>query len=108
MESKMQILNRFAHLLEICDTTEVTEKLYEKLDILVYLHETIIQEKMQLKQNEIFLESLVMKFYLHGVTLCNIASGYKIKSDYLDNRFLSQNILLDISSLFTIGKWKLF
>lgn len=107
MEAKMKVLNRIMYLNESRDIAETLKHLYQNLDLLVYLHEILGQENVILKENEIFLESLVLKFYLHGISLYNIASGYKITSNYLDNKILSKNEIIDISSLFTVGRAQL-
>lgn len=107
MEVQKKVLNRFKYLIDTRDVDEVMKNLYQKLDLLVYLHEVLVQEKVQLRNNEVFLESLVMKFYLHGLTLRDIGRGFKIKSDYLDNAVLVNKEMIDISSLFTVGRAQL-
>jgi hypothetical protein len=104
MYKEFQWIKHFEDVLNSRNVDVVRNDLYEKLDLLVYLHEIIIQEKVTLKDNEIFLESLILKFYLHGLTIYNISKGYNIKSRYLDNKVLSKNLIIDISSLLTVGR----
>lgn len=107
MDRRTKVLARFIYLLDTRDIDEILKDLYLKLDLLVYLHEVLVQEKVELRDNETFLESLVMKFYLHGITLYQIGNGFKIQSNYLDNKILSKTDFIDISSLFTVGRAQL-
>jgi len=84
---------------------EIQKILYDDLDLLVYLHEILAEQKVPLEENEAMSEELIMKFYLHGLTICKIGETYEFKSA----RFNRSNILglIDVSSLLAVGRAQL-
>lgn len=95
----------FANNFEAKNIKEVQKLLYEDLDLLMYLHEVLAEKKVEIEVNEILSEELIMKFYLHGLTICKIGETYEFKSE----RFNHSNIsgLIDISSLLAVVRAQL-
>lgn len=84
---------------------EIQKMLYDDLDLLVYLHEVLAEKKVPIEENEALSEELIMKFYLHGLTICKIGETYEFKSE----RFNRSNVLglIDISSLLAVCRAQL-
>ncbi|RZL45743.1 MAG: hypothetical protein EOP00_16860 [Pedobacter sp.] len=106
-QQKVEWLMRLQHIFQAKNIVELKDDLYEKLDLLIYLHEILAEQKTSLKDNEQFLESLIVKFYLHGLTIHQITSGYKANSKYLNPEKISNFTFIDIPSLLTVGRAQL-
>lgn len=102
--NRIKWLFQLQKIIKTQNIPELESGLLEKLDLLVSLHDVLADKTTILADNEKFLESLILKFYLHGITICNISKGYKIQSKYLDDSQLSIHTFLDISSLLTVGR----
>ena len=89
------------------DIAVTRNDLYDQLDLLAYLKETLVQEKVKVDEHDPMSEQLVIKFYLHGQSLAKIGEGFNITSKYLDTEPLSELRYIDISSLFAIGRAQL-
>jgi len=81
--------------------------LTDLLDLLVYLHEILAEENIQVDETEVLSEELVMKFYFHGLTLNNTSDGFNLKSKYYEYSKSSKVKLVDLSSILTIGRAQL-
>ncbi|WP_433778899.1 hypothetical protein [Flavobacterium anhuiense] len=84
---------------------EFQKILYEDLDLLLYLHEILADKNVQIEENEVLAEELIMKFYLHGLTICKIGETYEFKSERFDRSNISG--LIDISSLLAVVRAQL-
>ncbi|MCA6068713.1 hypothetical protein JI747_016210 [Chryseobacterium sp. RG1] len=79
----------------------IKNKLFNSTDLLVYLHEILTEENVQLESNDIYSEQLILKFHLQNLSLLDLSEGHSIKSKYYKNR--APHIkFLDISSVITI------
>jgi hypothetical protein len=91
---------RAIELLSKYDRHNLSENLQEYhfwVDTLIYLHEAISDEKVQIKYWQKFSETLLYKFSFHGLTLHSILSGLKLHSDYYKEE-MSGKTIIDISS----------
>lgn len=84
------------------DIKLVKKYLKKFTDILIYLNEVLAEKKVLLSENLIFSEQLLIKFYLHGLTVDKISDCYVLESEYFKNENLSKIKAVDISSLLTI------
>jgi hypothetical protein len=84
------------------DISVVKKYLKKFTDILIYLNEVLAEKKVSLSENLIYSEQLLIKFYLHGLTINKISDCYKLESDFFQNENFSKVEAIDISSLLTI------
>jgi len=96
-----------ANLYNANDVAKLRKQCNELLDLLAYLHEVLAEEKVAVEEYEIMSEQLVIKFYLHGITICKISEGFKLTSEYIKHPNLSKVDFVDISSLLTVGRAQL-
>ena len=89
------------------DLKVAQRQLVDLLDLLVHLHEVLAEKNVQVEDNEVLSEELIMKFYLHGLTVGKISDTYKLTSKYYDHPNMSKVDLIDISSLLTVGRAQL-
>lgn len=66
------------------------------IDTLIYLHEALVEEKIEIKYWEKPSETLLHKFSFHGIAIHNILSGIKLSSKYYKE--ISGKTITDISS----------
>lgn len=85
---------------------EIRHNLLNYLDLLLFLHEVLAEEKVPLNENEVLSEELLMKFYLHGISIHKISETYQLSSKYFSETF-SKVKFIDISSLLTVGRAQL-
>lgn len=89
----IEILNQY-HQKDL----EVSIKEYrELLDTLIYLHETLADLKIPMKNWQIYSDTLITKFFLHSNTLCVILSGINLESKHFQKEINNKKIL-DIPS----------
>lgn len=81
--------------------SEIKKKLFDSTDLLVYLHEILAEDNVQLEENDIYSEQLILKFHLQNLSLIDLSEGHSIKSKYYKNK-ASDIKFLDISSIITI------
>jgi len=84
------------------DIALVKKYLKKFTDILIYLNEVLAEKKVTLSENLIYSEQLLIKFYLHGLTVNKISDCYKLESEFFQNESFSKLEAIDISSLLTI------
>lgn len=107
MDKEIQWALEFRNLYVSKNIENAREYLIDFLDLLIYLHEVLIEEKVQIEQNEIMSEQLVMKFYLHGLSICKISESYILSSKYFKETDFSKVKFIDMSSLMTVGRAQL-
>ena len=71
------------------------------VDTLIYLHEAIAEEQVEIKYWQKDSETLFYKFVLHGLSLHHILSGLKLGSVYFKEEMNGKSTI-DISSARTI------
>ncbi len=103
-QEKIELLDSLHKLYKERDLEGIHNNLFEKLDLLGYLHEQLGEKKVKLKDNEILLESLIIKFYFHGLSICQLSKGFKIKSNFFETESFIKHDFIDISSILTIGR----
>jgi len=79
------------------DLSENLKEYHFWVDTLIYLHEAISEQNVQIKYWQKFSETLLYKFYFHGLTLHNILSGLELHSVYYGKE-MSGKTIIDISS----------
>lgn len=97
----------FANLFFSNDLPKLKEYVYDFLDLLIYLHEVLSEEKISIDENEVMSEELIIKFYLHGISICKITDTYEMTSKYFTNPKISDIRFIDISSLLAVGRSQL-
>ncbi len=100
---------RAIELLEKYNRYDLAENLNEYhllVDTLIYLHETISEEKVQIKYWQKDSETLFYKFAFHGLTLHQILHGLELKSIYYKDVMAGKKII-DISSAKTVLRTQL-
>lgn len=77
------------------------------LDLLIYLHEILAEDKVKVHESVIFSEELIIKFYFHGLTINKISEGFYFQSKYFANGAIAKEKFVDVSSILTIGRAQL-
>jgi hypothetical protein len=72
------------------------EEYHSFIDTLIFLHEAISEEKVQVKYWQKLSETLLHKFSFHGLTIHNILSGLELHSNYYKE--MSGKKITDIAS----------
>lgn len=83
------------------DLVENLAEYHLLVDTLIYLHEAIAEEQVQIKYWQKDSETLFYKFVFHGLTLHQIFNGLELSSVYYKDEMNGKNII-DISSAKTI------
>lgn len=68
------------------------------VDTLLYLHDTIAEQQMQIRYWQKESETLFYKFAFHGFSLHQILAGFKLNSIYYKDQMNDNKIFIDISS----------
>lgn len=106
MESFFNLWNFY----ESKDINLAREKLNNFLDILLFLNQVLAEEKLKAEEHDIYSEQLLIKFYLHGLTILKISDAYPIQSKYYREEIENANTsikMIDISSLMTVSRAQL-
>ncbi|HRG18220.1 MAG TPA: hypothetical protein PLP39_03965 [Flavobacterium lutivivi] len=84
-------------------------KIYFKdlLDLLIYLHEILAEDKVPVHESFLLSEELIIKFYFHGVTINKISEGFNFQSKYFGNGAVAKEKFVDVSSILTVGRSQL-
>ena len=77
------------------------------LDLLIYLHEVLAEDKVEVHESIILSEELIIKFYFHGLTINKISEGFNFQSKYFGNGAIAKEKFVDVSSILTIGRSQL-
>ncbi len=93
----IELINKFNRH----DSVENLKDYHQLVDTLIFLHEVISEEKVQIKYWQKDSETLFYKFAFHGLTLHNILSGLELKSSFYKEEISGKKII-DISSAKTI------
>lgn len=88
-------------LYESRNISNITERLFNISDILIYLHEILAEKNISLSEKDIYSEQLVIKFYLQNLSLIKLSDGHSLLSSYFPNTRTDIKFL-DISSIITI------
>ena len=73
------------------------DEFHNLIDSLLYLHETLADEKISIQSWQKDSEILLFKFSLHGMTLHDILTGLTLKSSYFERELHGKRVI-DISS----------
>lgn len=106
----MESILNFHHFFNSKDINLAREKLNKFLDILIFLNEVLAEEKFKAEEHDIYSEQLLIKFYLHGLTILKISDAYPIQSKYYREKIKNANTsikTIDISSLMTVSRAQL-
>jgi hypothetical protein len=79
------------------DLKESLQEYHFLIDTLIYVHEIISEQAIQIKQWQKLSETLLYKFFFHGLTIQNIFSGITLQSEYYSKEMSGKSII-DISS----------
>lgn len=106
----IHLLSDFMSLYSSKNVSEARKKLNKFLDILIFLNEVLAEKKFKAEEQDIYSEQLLIKFYLHGLTIMKISDTYPIESQYYRKNVESKNNqskIVDISSLMAIVRTQL-
>lgn len=96
-----------ANLYDSKDQENLKSYLKELLDLLIYLHEVLAEDKVEVHESLIHSEELIIKFYFHGLTINKISEGFNFQSKYFGNGAVAKQKFVDVSSILTIGRSQL-
>lgn len=96
-----------AQLFDSKDLDQMRAECLGHLDLLLYLHEVLAEEQVEVQEYETTSEQLIQKFYFHGLTFCRISQGLTLSSEYFSHPNISKTLCIDIPSLLTVGRAQL-
>jgi hypothetical protein len=96
-----------AQLFDSKDLDQMRAECLGHLDLLLYLHEVLAEENVEVQEYETTSEQLVQKFYFHGLTFCKISEGLTLSSEYFSHPNISKTLCIDIPSLLTVERAQL-
>ncbi len=96
-----------ANLYESKNQENLKSYLKELLDILIYLHEVLAEDKVKVHESIILSEELIIKFYFHGLSINKISEGFNFQSKYFSNGAVAKVKFVDVPSILTIGRSQL-
>ena len=96
-----------ANLYDSKDQENLKSYLKELLDLLIYLHEVLAEDKVKVHESFILSEELIIKFYFHGLTINKISEGFNFQSKYFGNGAVAKQKFVDVSSVLTVGRSQL-
>lgn len=96
-----------ANLYDSKDQENLKSYLKELLDLLIYLHEVLAEDKVEVHESLIHSEELIIKFYFHGLTINKISEGFNFQSKYFGNGAVAKQKFVDVSSVLTVGRSQL-
>lgn len=111
--NKMELTEENYWALELANlynskSQENLKKYYKDLlDLLIFLHEILAENKVRVHESIILSEELVNKFYFHGLTINQISEGFNFQSKYFGNGAVAKNKFVDVSSILTVGRAQL-
>lgn len=96
-----------SNLYDSKDQEKLKSYFKDLLDLLIYLHEILAEEKVKVHESIILSEELIIKFYFHGLTINKISEGFNFQSKYFGKGAVAKNKFVDIASILTIGRSQL-
>lgn len=96
-----------ANLYDSKDQENLKSYLKELLDLLIYLHEVLAEDKVKVHESFILSEELIIKFYFHGLTINKISEGFNFQSKYFGNGAVAKEKFVDVPSILTVGRSQL-
>lgn len=96
-----------SNLYDSKDQEKLKIYLKELLNLLIYLHEVLAEDKVKVHESVILSEELINKFYFHGLTINTISEGFNFQSKYFGNGAAAKVKFVDVPSILTVGRSQL-